>query len=601
MMRPFRLLTNHYRKKKLTWKLFMITFLLVESIILTLGYFYYRHSSATLLRAQTEYASQIIDKSNEYLQLNLKNVESFFRSVASDPRIQGDNHEEIGKWFTGNLMLYMPNAKNIHLLQNDQMLASTSVFSWKLTESRSFLEQLQPVRDPNFLYWLPPYFSPVSSFTVTAAMTIGSDRLSAPRILALDLDLTQLYQALNPNKQSSLQGDLLLLDRSNQPVYGESPYSTYDVYRNRFVLSRLSPDLFESDWSTRTLVDRGRTLFLIRSVNNVLGWQVVWIMDQTVLLRPLHNSIAFNWLLAFVSLLLSLGIASFITKLVSRPLRTISTSMNRFSLGDLDTSIRVNREDELGVLFRQFNQMTARIRELIDNLKRTEAKKKAADLLAFQAQIKPHFLYNTLNAIGISAKQGQMAQVDQLISALTGQLAYSLDKTPKRTSLREELKALEDYIELMLVRYAGQFDVEINIDPSTLEYAMPKFILQPLVENAIFHGLIPAKRTGTLFIGTSTGPAEWSIMIEDDGVGIPAGKLRHLQRMLQMSVEEADEAADSGGEARDSAPIGLRNVNERLKLTFGHPYRMTLASTESEGTRILIRLPVDIPEGGTMP
>jgi two-component system sensor histidine kinase YesM len=296
--------------------------------------------------------------------------------------------------------------------------------------------------------------------------------------------------------------------------------------------------------------------------------------------------------------LLSLGIATLIVRLVGRPLRLIASSMNRFSLGELDTSIREEREDELGILFRQFNQMTTRIRELIANLKRSEERKKAADFLAFQAQIKPHFLYNTLNAIGISARQGQMAQVDQLISALTGQLEYSLDKAPKQITLRQELKALDDYIKLMLIRYSEQFDVEMDIDPSTMELTLPKFVLQPLVENSIFHGLIPAKSAGTLFIGTVGGQDEWRIMIEDDGVGIPEPRLRQIRHLL---LHGPDDEAESGSEWKeaiaDIGPVGLLNVHERMRLTYGEPYSMTVESTETMGTRIHIRLPIQSAEG----
>jgi sensor histidine kinase YesM len=595
--RLLRLAAGQYRRKQMTWRLFLITFALVETIILTLGFFYYRHSSATLLRAQTDYASQIIDKSNEYLQLNLKNVESFFRSVAGDVLVQGGNNEEISRWFTGNLLLNIPNAKNIHLLQGANILASTSLYSWKLPEDSAFLAELADVKQANFVYWLPPYFSPVSSYTVTAAMKIVASATDEPKILTLDLDLTQLYQALYPNKRSSLQGDLLLLDRNNRPVYGDTPYIGFDVYQNRYVFEKLSSELFAADWSTRQIVDHGQTLNMIRSVNNVLGWQVVWILDQTELLKPLRNTASFNWLLALISLLLSLGIATLIVRLVGRPLRLIASSMNRFSLGELDTSIREEREDELGVLFRQFNQMTTRIRELIANLKRSEERKKAADFLAFQAQIKPHFLYNTLNAIGISAKQGQMTKVDRLISALTGQLEYSLDKAPKLISLREELKALDDYIQLMRIRYSDQFDVEMNIDPSTLEQKLPKFILQPLVENSIFHGLIPARRPGTLFIGTVAGHDEWRIMIEDDGVGISEPGMRQIRHLL--SRKQDDDVADSGGkeENTDVGPVGLRNVHERLRLTYGEPFTMTVESTEMMGMRIHIRLPNESAKG----
>lgn len=492
-------IVNAHQTLRISTKIFVVTFLLVESIIVILGFTYYKYSSSTLLDAQTNYAVQMIQKSDEYLQLHLTNINHFFLSISNDNRFQSNNYEEIEKWLQENLIYSIPSAKNISVIQGNDVLASTSVFSWFLMENPEFLDQIERMEKPKQIYWLGPYFSPISQYTVTAAIEIPSER-GPSKILALDIDLQYLYSSLNPWRSSSMQGELLLLDRNNRPIFGNSTYVFHDVFQRDFVLIGFDDTLLNTAWTqTELRLNPKRELFVTRSQDNLMGWQIIWIMDKTELLEPLQKSLRTTWILAVLSLFLSIGISYTISLFISRPIRKITSSIAEVSSGNFDVSIRMNRRDELGILVKHFNEMARHIKNLILNLKTVEENKKKSDFIALQSQIRPHFLFNTLNTISMVARQGQLNKADQLISSLTDQLQYSLDSSLKPVTLREELKALESYVQLMIARYHGKFRMELDIDSATLEYKIPKFVLQPIVENCIFHGLVPAKQSSLLY------------------------------------------------------------------------------------------------------
>ncbi|TBL74665.1 sensor histidine kinase [Paenibacillus thalictri] len=583
-------------KLSISWKVFLLAFLLVESVILILGYTYYARSSELLVTSQKKYAEQMVKKSDEYLQTNLKYIQGFFLSIANDARIHSENSDTLKNWLGANLIYYIPNAQHLHLLEletdrSGRVLSSTSPYAWFLLENDEFLAQMASVQETDHLYWLGPYYSPVSELTVTAALRIAPAEQGSPsRLLLLDLNLSKLYSALFADKSSELQGSMLLLNLTNEPVYGSPPLVEYDVFARKYKFSSIPQQLFESGWTQKSWEGH----WLIRSRNNPLSWQVLMIVNQQQLLMPLQNLNWFVWLLGLLSFLFALGISYTISVFISKPIVAISTLMNRMDLTRLDERIRLKRRDELGMLALHFNRMAQRISDLIAELKATEEQKKLSDFIAMQSQIRPHFLFNTLNTIGLEAQYGNNGKVRRLIASLTEQLQYILHSTPRPVTFREELQATERYIELMMARYEGAFELDMDIDPGTLGSLVPKFSLQPLIENAIFHGLVPAELPGTLFINTSRSGSEWEILIEDDGVGMANETLDSLLERLDM---DGSAPAATSGSSRMSG-IGLRNVHERFKLMFGAKYKLTIESEKSEGTRIRIRLPLEWDEAG---
>ncbi|SDC90692.1 HAMP domain-containing protein [Paenibacillus sp. UNCCL117] len=570
---------------KLSTKTFLLTFLLTEVIILLLGYSYYNYSSNILISAQTKYAIDMNAKTNHYLETQLRSIRNFAASIVGDSRLLEDSPAEINRWFHDNLMYLLPTINNIHYIQEGRVTASTSSVGWMLMNNETFKWNRVRVLEANKLYWTEPYWSEASQYTVTFFMLVPGKENSR-MMLALDIGFEKLYEAMLPDAPDLLHGELILLDAANRPIYGKGSHTRYNVYTNQVEWTDFPESILETPWNEYSLTlpeaETRTDYFLTRSSNNVMNWQVMWMMDKTELLRPLMATVRFTMALAVASLILALVIAWIMSKMIGQPIRQFALSLDEISSGNLNAKIPVNRRDELGNLARHFNRMTKQIGLLIEDLKTTEAKKKAFEIRMLQAQIKPHFLFNTLNAISMKSREGDLSKVDLLISSLTRQLDYSLTQTMEDVSLKDELNAVEHYIQLMQVRYEGRFAYETDIDPATLGYKLPKFTLQPIVENCIFHGLSPMQGSGTLFIGSTRDGGDWELLIEDNGIGIPAPVLGKLRAVLQRdSVDEADE--EEG--------IGFTNVHYRLRTLYGPAYSMSIASSADFGTRILIRMP----------
>ncbi|HEY0826710.1 MAG TPA: histidine kinase [Bacilli bacterium] len=578
----FKPLLHFINKMQLTPKVFLITFVCFETLILLLGYSYHKHSSSILIQSQMNYARQMVQKSDRYLELNMQNIRSSMISLVNDIRFQNENYKQIEQWMSNNLVYFNPNVRNIHLIADGRVLASTSLHSWDLLDDPFLRDHLSLSKGINQFHWIGPYFSKVSGQTLTIAMAVPLVGPSSG-ILMADVNLESLYYALLPEDSPRVNGELLLLDRNMVPIYGQEPYIHYDYVSHVFSIRGIQPSVFRKDWMQTEEINSGNneTIIITRHMNDVLNWQLVWIMNTSDLLAPLNSSLRFTWLLALLSLMLSIGLSILISVFISRPIKQIASFIVKVGDGHFNDYLHMDRKDEIGYLALYFNQMTKKIRELIEKLKISEEQKKQSDFKALYAQIKPHFLYNTLNTISMLGRQGDSLKLDQLISSLTSQLHYTLDTSPAPVTLWKELKAVENYIDLMQSRYPGGFECELEIDPLSLDKTLPKFILQPLVENALFHGIIPKKGTGLLFICTTVEEDHWEILIEDDGVGMNRDVLKNLCNQLD-NPETIEQTSDH---------IGIRNVHERFRLMFGQNYYLELISEEGNGTKILIKLP----------
>src|SRR5690606_14629810 len=179
----------------------------------------------------------------------------------------------------------------------------------------------------------------------------------------------------------------------------------------------------------------------------------------------------------------------------------------------------LNRTDEIGELSHRFLEMLGRIRELMNEQHLNEEKKKQMEIKMLLSQIRPHFLYNTLACIGSLAKQGKLTEVQETIRSLILLLRYSIDKKQELVTLYEEINSLQAYIQIQSIRVGNEFEVAFEIDPDTNIYLVPKLMLQPIVENSIFHG-ISDQRDGKIRIRSAHAPEGMVITIEDNGQGI---------------------------------------------------------------------------------
>ncbi len=286
-------------------------------------------------------------------------------------------------------------------------------------------------------------------------------------------------------------------------------------------------------------------------------------------------------LIAFAILtVMVIAFSVYLPKSFTRPITDLVVITDRVSRGDLNARSDNDSLDEVGVLSQSMNQMIEKINELLSQITKEQIRIREAELELLQSQINPHFLYNTLDTIIWLAEGGDEKRVVGMVKSLSAFFRTSLSRGRDIITIREELLHAKSYLEIQQFRYQDILEYEINVPDEFSEYTIPKITIQPIVENALYHG-IKNKRGGVrIIISDRKEGDDLVIAVSDNGIGMTPERLEEVVRGLDRK--------DLSG----SAIYGLFNVNERIKLKFGDKYGITLHSVYNEGSTCNILLPM---------
>jgi two-component system sensor histidine kinase YesM len=256
--------------------------------------------------------------------------------------------------------------------------------------------------------------------------------------------------------------------------------------------------------------------------------------------------------------------------------------MKHVEQGHFDVMLQVHSFDEINELAAGFNQMVRRVNGLIERVKIISDSEKNAQLHVLQSQVNPHFLYNTLDMIYWMLDEKEHEQLGNVVLSLSNMFRYSSNwEHASQVTLADELEQIGHYLYIIQMRLGGRLSFETDIDPQWLALRLPKMTLQPILENAIIHGLDKQSpdREGIIRITTQTQGERLFIHVEDNGAGMEPGRLRHVM--------------DSLGDSNVESPkgIGLGNVHRRLAMRFGQEYGLRLESVPGQGTRVSVVVP----------
>ncbi|WP_105617662.1 sensor histidine kinase [Vallitalea okinawensis] len=264
-----------------------------------------------------------------------------------------------------------------------------------------------------------------------------------------------------------------------------------------------------------------------------------------------------------------------LSHVITNPLKELTKSAKKIGEGQFDLKVKQDRYDEIGILSKAFNKMTYKIDELIKDVKSEQKKKREYEMALIQEQIKPHFLYNCLDVIYTLCELERVNEASEATKALADYYRVTLSNGKDIITLGEEFKNVEDYLALQAIRYSDVFTYTIHVDEKIKSYRIVKLTLQPLVENAIYHGLKPRGRQGQIWIHGSIVGQEIYIEVRDNGVGMSEDRVQELMGN------------------RNDTNFGLYNVQDRIGLFFGQGYGLEILSQENEGTTVKIRLPME--------
>lgn len=308
------------------------------------------------------------------------------------------------------------------------------------------------------------------------------------------------------------------------------------------------------------------------------AWKTVAVLDTTVVYRSTIINTIIYLVVALMAVALSYVVSYIFSGWFTRPIRKLAGQMEKVQNGNLSARVEVKTRDEIGHLGDSFNVMTSRIRSLVERIVVEQEEKRHYELNALRAQINPHFLYNTLDSIIWMAECDRNEEVIEMTSALSKMLRASISHQKSGVTLGQELQNVLNYLKIQKTRYSNKLDYAIHVDRSLYSRKAAHLVLQPLVENAIYHGIKTKEGGGRITISAheeGSDPRELIIQVADTGVGMSQDE---IQRILSK-------------DGKDPYSIGVVNVNKRIALIYGEAYGLSIQSEIGVGTTVSIRMP----------
>lgn len=361
-----------------------------------------------------------------------------------------------------------------------------------------------------------------------------------------------------------------------------------DILTNKYIsteelnkIVKKSKEINSGRISLKNIYNKDATLFF-SSIPYTEDWILCTIIENNYIHAQTNNIINLVIILGIILLFFSILLAIIISGTLVKPIYKLKNHMVEVSNGNLDSYYETKNNDEISILGKVFNQMLMDIKKLINQVYKVQTQKRNAELRVLQSQINPHFLYNTLDTIQWKALEYKAFDVADMINSLSIFFRISLSDGKEFITISDEIEHVRNYLEIQKTRYKDKISYSINLKESISQNLVPKMIIQPLVENSIYHGLKLKKQKGIININVLSENDYIIIEVIDNGIGMNHKMLATTKDNLYNSIE--------------SEHYGLYNINERLKLTFKDKYNIDIDSEFGKGTKVLLKIP-KISEG----
>lgn len=401
----------------------------------------------------------------------------------------------------------------------------------------------------------------------------SADGITGEGIFLVDLNLSVLNEICN-HINLGKRGYVFIVDKDGNIVYHP---------QQKLINSNLKTEMIDKvkqSSSGSFITDEGNKKRIYTIQETHFGWKIVGVAYASELIAN-QNQINLSYFLwTILALVIALYLSFFISRHLSRPIKMLQSNMKQVEKGDFSIRSEFRSKNEIGQLSHTFNIMVGRIKDLMNQIIQNEESKRKSEMKLLEAQINPHFLYNTLDSIIWMAERKKHDEVVLMTSSLAKLFRSIINKNNETVPVRVEIEHITNYLLIQTMRYKDKLDFQIDVDPSILEVHIPKIILQPIVENAIYHGIKNKLESGLVKI---TGKADGDtivFVVADDGLGMEPEKLDQILKLKEGII---------GG-------IGVSNVNDRIKL-FGNEFGLTFKSEKWEGTEVTIVLPKCVQKG----
>ena len=395
-------------------------------------------------------------------------------------------------------------------------------------------------------------------------------------VVMADINLKKFDEIIRDNYIGE-KGFFYILDNNNNIVY--SPVNS--------TIYRINSNNFDSKKDSFIRFINNETFKIMYTTSNLTGWKSIGVFSFKDISKDITSMERFTLVIAIATSFLAVFFSLLFTNSIVTPIKELKTLMKGVESGDLDLKFKEDKyKNEFGELGHSFNHMVSEIKKLINMVYNEQRSKRKAEIETLQAQIKPHFLYNTLDTIAWMAEDYNAKDIINLVGALTRVFRIGLNKGKEIINLKDEIEHINSYLIIQKYRYEDKLSYEIDFNREILDTLILKLITQPIVENAIYHGIKEKRGKGKILINFQRILDEIVITVEDNGAGISDEKLQNINSMLETSNSFCIDSDTGSG-------YGISNVNTRIKLTYGQAYGLKYYSKIGVGTKVEIKLPFE--------
>lgn len=579
---------RRFFSESLHHRLILYFMLLMMIPISVAGTLIYRASDVRISDSALALAEEVVGKTGENLEAVLLDMQSAAKQVAEDHTVQilmaklQDSEKaedsvilELDARLKQIAGMYA-GLDGVYICLDDFTVAKSRYYAVR-DEHKALpmtMEQYEVIRNHEDIQWI------VSDEGSLVADNMGNAVLSAARLLPLSstgqpcgivvVEVRQSYLKQIFDKKLGESGTIFLMSaRSNIALL---PAAASDE-----IVSDAVNQIRRTDRKAATISLHDRVIFYVPL--SLSEWTAIGVVMKQSLRGDSQEILTLFVITVLMTLLLTIFVSGSLADYELRPIRRIQTYIKDMENGEFGKPLPSMRSDEIGSLAENTQEMSEKIGELLETVKTEQKRMRTAEFKALQAQINPHFLYNSLDSINWLVRKGNTEKAIEMISALTTFFRIGLSKGRDIITVREELEHVRSYLVIQKIRYENQFEYSFYVDPETENYFVPKLMLQPLVENALYHGIKLCDRKCILMIQVLSHGDRIEIEVLDNGAGMDAETLESVRKSMEHK-----------GENRANS-YGVVNVNDRIQILAGQEYGLRLTSEKGVGTSARIVLP----------
>ena len=579
-------LTDYFKNLTIKQKFLFIYFVLIVIPLCLLTILFYVKTAAIIENQVTNSAMQVLEQTGSLLSYKMKNIINISDTIFMNQEIQDILTRDMDSYTVvqqiedckkaGKFITDLQNSKDVYRIRlyvKDGLIYSNeniNFFNLNTTDS----DWYKKIASYNGrVYW-----TPTSSF---AYLSGSKNIISASRLIRNSKNVNEVIgvvsiDILADSIREILQKANLTKMGSIYLINKDGKFVTFsNAAPNQNMLDYLKKIINSGPIWKKNDINGQNSIIANREVENT-DWNLVAVIPLNEVLQPVfllrNYMLALTLIIGAIAYFLAIYISDSSTRRISHLIKT----MKEVQTGKLDVKVPVDSKDEIGILQENFNYMIEKTNILVDENYKMGKEVKNVELKALQAQINPHFLYNSLDLINWMAISQKAHGISSVVNLLAKFYKLSLSKGRDIVTIADEIMHVKTYVQIQNKRFDDRIKLDINIDEEICNYSILKIILQPLVENSILHGIQEKEdKNGTIEISGGFENDRIVLRVHDDGVGIPEEYLRNLLKDDSMNEEHG---------------YGIKNINNRLKLYYGESCGLTYKSAPGEGTLVEVRI-----------